>query len=72
MTSRIYFENTVAPVSYLKMNIVSEFYVSQGLTILLVHLCRLFFETVLVFLTMLRRFVILKMKYRSQTCSLNS
>lgn len=72
MMSRIYFENIVAPVSYLKMNIVSEFYVSQGLTILLVHLCRLFFETVLVFLTMLRRFVILKMEYRSQTCSLNS
>lgn len=41
--SRIYFENIVAPVSYLKMNSVSDFYVSQGLTILLVHLCRLCF-----------------------------
>lgn len=43
MTSRIYFENIVAPVSYLKMNTVSEFYLSRGPTILLVHLCCLFF-----------------------------
>lgn len=40
--SRIYFENIVAPVSYLKMNSVSDFYVS--LTILLVHLCCLCFQ----------------------------
>lgn len=66
--SRIYFENIVAPVSYLKMNSVSEFHVSQGLIIF----ASSFVPLVFLELCMLRRLVMVKMEYRSQTYSLNS